>query len=177
MRLRKKKSAIDATMIINNPDIKIVEARYHEEPFFIGVGISKQRELKVAGEVGTQGGKGEYHTQKDLDWHLIYNPKTLPDGFIPFDKLKDFMAGTVSVASGSSTVYSAGTKFLETDPAILKKMILSPDVTTKLIWGKHGYRIVTEGIVQRLEKIEEPKINSEKILKKKKKSSLKRKRD
>ena len=171
MRLRKKKSPFDATMIINNPDIKVVEARYYERPFFIGVGISKQRELKVAGEFGTEGGKGEYHTQKDLDWQLLYNPKTLPDGFMPFDKLKDFMAGTVSVTSGSATVYSAGTKFLETDPAILKKMILSPDVTTKIIWGEHGYRIVTEGIVQRLEKIEESKIDSEKILTKKKKPS------
>jgi hypothetical protein len=155
-------------MVINNPDIKVVEARYYERPFFIGVGTSIQRELKVAGELGTEGGKGEYHTQKDLDWQYFYNLKALPEGFMPLNELKHFMAGTVSVTSGSANVYSAETKFLETDPVILKKMILSPDVITKIIAGEHGYRIVTEGIVQRLEKIEEPTIDSEKILKKKK---------
>lgn len=59
-------------MPIDNPDIKVVEARYNEEPFFIGIGVSEQREKRVAGEVGLpKFGKGEYRTQKDLKWQLF----------------------------------------------------------------------------------------------------------
>lgn len=107
-------------MPIDNPDLKIIEARYKEQPFFIGIGASKQREVKGAGGVGSQGVKGEYQSQKDLNWQCLYNLKALPEGFMTEEKLKDFMASTVSVVSGGSSVV---TKYTETEPEKLKKFV------------------------------------------------------
>lgn len=112
---KQKKNPFEASLILDNPDVKVVEARYKKKPFFIGVGISQQRDVKGVGEVGSKGLKGEYRTQKDLMWHLLYNPNVLPNGFMPMEKLKDWMASTVSAVSGSMSVYEAQTDYKESD--------------------------------------------------------------
>lgn len=47
----------------------------------------------------------------DLEWRIFYDSTALPD-FIPIDKAKDFMAGTVAVSSGTASVYDAGTVYI-----------------------------------------------------------------
>lgn len=109
-------------MLIDNPDVKVVQASYKGNPFLIGVGISKQREVRGLGQAGlTEGIRGEYQSQKELEWQLFYNLNALP-GFIPAEKLKDFMASTIAVTSGSITVYNSQTKFEETDQEKLKEL-------------------------------------------------------
>jgi len=41
-----KKNPFEASMPIDNPDVKVVMA-FDENPFFIGIGTSKQGEVKV----------------------------------------------------------------------------------------------------------------------------------
>ena len=62
---KKKKNPFEASMLIDKPEFKMIEARYNENPFFFAVGTAKQREVKGAGGVGTEGVKGEYQSQKD----------------------------------------------------------------------------------------------------------------
>lgn len=111
-------------MPIDNPDIKVVEARYKEEPFFIGIGVSKQREKRVASEVSVPrlAGKGEYQAQKDIEWQLLYNPKALPHGFMPIEALRELMASTTALTSGSMAPLSGATKYIETDQIPLEKV-------------------------------------------------------
>jgi len=112
----KRKKEFEAEMPVDNPDVKVVTTSYKGKPFFVGVGISKQREVKGSGQLSpTEGAKAEYQSQKDLDWQLFYNLGALPSGFIPAEKVKDFMAGTVAVTSGNATVYSPQTEFEEVD--------------------------------------------------------------
>ena len=120
---RHKKKPFEASMPIDNPDLKIVEARYKGQPFFIGVGASKQRALKGSGEVALPGVKAEYQSEKDLNWQFLYNLKALPEGFMTGEKLKDFMASTVSVVSGGATVVTGKAELKETNPEKLDSLI------------------------------------------------------
>jgi hypothetical protein len=125
MRLRgkeKKKNTFEASMIFDNPDIKIVTASYKKQPFFIGVGLSKQREVKGSGQAGlTEGVKGEYKSQKDLNWELHYNFNALPSAFIPLEKAKGWMASTVAATSDNAAVFHPETTYKETPPVELRK--------------------------------------------------------
>lgn len=114
--LKRKKREFEAEMPIDNPDVKVVTTSYQGKPFFVGVGISKQREVKGSGKASIgEGVKGEYQSQKDLDWQLFYNLGALPSGFVPAEKVKDFMASTIAVTSGNASVYSPQTEFREVD--------------------------------------------------------------
>jgi hypothetical protein len=53
----------------------------------------------------------EQRTQKGLEWKVFYDRSALPD-FLPIDRAKNFMAGTVAVSSGSASVYDAGTVYI-----------------------------------------------------------------
>ena len=64
---KKKKNPFEASMPLDKPEVKIVEARYNEKPFIVAFGVAKKRDVKGAGGVGTEGVKGEYQSQKDLD--------------------------------------------------------------------------------------------------------------
>jgi hypothetical protein len=120
---KKGKNPFEASMPVDNPDVKIVTASYKNKPFFIGIGLSKQREIKGKGAVTIpKGAKAEYQSQKDLDWRLLYNPKVLPPGFTTFEKAKEFMASTVAATSGNAGVYQSETKYDETKPEQLKKI-------------------------------------------------------
>ena len=118
---RKKRNPFEASMPLDKPEVKMVEARYNEEPFLVAFGVAKQRDVKGTGGIGTEGVKGEYESQKDLNWRVWYNPKALPEGFMPEEKLKDWMAGTVSIVSGGATVVTEVTEFTETESEKLDK--------------------------------------------------------
>jgi hypothetical protein len=117
----KKKKPFEASMPIDNPDVKVVTASYKGNPFFFGVGTSTQREVKGSGQANLKEGvKGEYQSQKDLKWDVFYNLGALPSGFVPAEKVKDFMASTVAVTSGSVAVYQPVTEYRETSSRKLK---------------------------------------------------------
>jgi hypothetical protein len=122
-KTEKKKNPFEANLPIDNPDVKVVTASYKGNPFFLGVGTSTQREVKGSGQAGLKEGvKGEYRSQKDLKWELFHNLGALPSGFVPAEKLKDFMASAVTFSSGSASVYNPQTKFEEIDSKDLKEL-------------------------------------------------------
>lgn len=108
-------------MPLDKPEAKMVEARFNEKPFIVAFGVAKKRDVKGAGGVGTDGIKGEIQSQKDLDWRVLYNLKALPEGFMPQERLKDWVASTVSAVSGSIGVFNADTKFIETEEEKLEE--------------------------------------------------------
>ena len=120
-RRKKKKNPFEASMFLDKPEAKMVEARYNEKSFLVAFGVAEQRDVKGAGGVGTEGVKGEYQSQKDLKWRVWYNPEALPQGFMPEEKLKDWMAGTVAVTSGSIDVFNPSTEFIESEEDKLRE--------------------------------------------------------
>jgi hypothetical protein len=126
MRLRKKaekkeKNTFEASMEIDNPDVKIVTASFKKQPFFVGVGVSSKREVSGSGQVDlAKGISGKYQSQKDLDWELFYNPNALPTGFIPIERAKGLMSSAVAATTGSVAVFQPETTFKETSPEKLK---------------------------------------------------------
>jgi hypothetical protein len=114
-RKRKVKNPFEGSIVVDNPDIKVVEAKYEKIPFLLAVGTSTQRELSVSGQGSMEKVGAKYQSQKELDWRLFYNPKALPD-FIPLEEAKQLMAGTVATSSGSISVLSTQTTFEAVDP-------------------------------------------------------------
>jgi hypothetical protein len=108
-------------MAIDSPEVKIVTCDFNNNPFFIGIGVANQKEVKGSGQVDiTKGVRGEYQTQKDMEWQFMVNPNALPTGFMPLDKMKELITATAAVSSGSAFVYNSPT-FKTTTPEILSK--------------------------------------------------------
>ena len=105
----KGKNPFEGSLIIDIPDIKVVEASFNKKLVLFAVGTSKQSETAVLGEASAEGNGAKYGT--DLEWKIFYDPTALPN-FIPIDKAKDLMAGTVAVSSGSGSVYNTGTIYV-----------------------------------------------------------------
>lgn len=107
----KGKNPFEGSLIIDIPDIKVVEASFNKNLVFFAVGTSQQRERAVSGDGSAEGIGAKYGIQKDLEWEIFYDRTALPN-FIPIGKAMDFMAGTVAVSSGSASVYDASTKYI-----------------------------------------------------------------
>lgn len=107
----KGKNLFEGSLIIDIPDIKVVEASYNKRLVLFAIGSSPRRETIVSGEGSAAGigGRGKHGT--DLEWRIFYDSTALPD-FIPIDKAKDFMAGTVAVSSLTASVYDVGTVYI-----------------------------------------------------------------
>jgi hypothetical protein len=103
------KNLFEGSLIIDIPDIKVVEASFNNKLVLFAVGTLQRRETVVSGE-GTVATTEEKH-KTDMEWKIFYDSTALPD-FIPIDKAKDFMTGAVAVSSGSASVYNAGTVYI-----------------------------------------------------------------
>src|SRR5512136_2392498 len=97
----KGKNPFEGSLIIDLPDIKVVEASFNKKLVLFGVGASKKRITAVSGEGSAEGIGAKYIT--DLEWKIFYDSTTLLN-FMPIDKAKDLMAGTVALSSGSGSV-------------------------------------------------------------------------
>lgn len=101
---RKRKNPFEASLILDNPDIKLAEARYNGKPFFFARGVSTQRAVEVEGEAGLPVKvRAEYKSEKTLDWECFINPNALPVGFMPEGKLENWVMGTLNLISGIQT--------------------------------------------------------------------------
>lgn len=96
-----RSSPLEASMMLDNPDIKVVEAHIDNRPFFFGVGTAKHRRSGASANVSalTTSAGGSYKTERSYDWYLYFNPRNF-SGFIPIQKAKTFMASTVFAVSG-----------------------------------------------------------------------------
>jgi hypothetical protein len=107
---KKEKKQFKASLVLDSPDIKIVEASYKNKPIFFAIGTSTERDRRITAGGDITGAKGEYQAQKRLKWHLIYNPENMP-GFIPIERFKSLMAGITAAVSGSKSVYEGSTRY------------------------------------------------------------------
>jgi hypothetical protein len=103
------KNPLEGSLIIDIPDIKVVEASFDNKLVLFAVGTSPRRATVVSGEASTAPIGDKCGT--DLEWRIFYDSTALPD-FIPIDKAKDFMAGIVALSSGSASVYNTGTVYI-----------------------------------------------------------------
>lgn len=100
----KGKNPFEGSLIIDIPDIKVVEASFNERLVFFALGTSQEHGTVSSGE----------SSKTNFRWRIFYDSTTLPD-FIPVDKAKDLMAGTVAVSSGASSVYDPSTVYIASD--------------------------------------------------------------
>lgn len=105
----KGKNLFEGSLVIDIPDIKVVETRFDKKLVLFAVGTSQPRVTTVSAERSVEriGDKDRF----DMKWKIFYDPTALPD-FIPVDKAMDFMAGAVAVSSGSASVYNKGTVYI-----------------------------------------------------------------
>ena len=105
----KGKNLFEGSLIIDLPDIKVVEARFDRKIVFFALGTSQPPGTAVSAEGNAEGIGDE--DRLDMKWKIFYDPTALPDS-IPADKALDFMAGAVAVSSGSASVYNMGTVYI-----------------------------------------------------------------
>jgi len=124
LKKRGKKNPFEASMPIDKPEFKLVEARYNNQPFFIARGVSTRRELRGEGEVHlSEGVKGAVQSEKELTWQCFWNLGALPTGFMPEGKLKEWVSGTISTISGSTADVDL-IDFIERDTKLLRSWTL-----------------------------------------------------
>lgn len=104
----KGKNLFEGSLIIDIPEIKVVEASFNKKLVLFAVGTPR-RETVVSDEANSTAIGEKFGT--DLEWRIFYDPTALPD-FISIDKAKDLMAGTVAVSSLTASVYDAGTVYI-----------------------------------------------------------------
>ena len=105
----KGKNLFEGSLIVDIPDIKVVEASFNEKLVLFAVGTLPRRETVVSG-VGNAAASGEKYGT-DLEWKIFYDLAAFPD-LIPIDKVKELIAGTVAVSSGTASVYSTNTIYV-----------------------------------------------------------------
>lgn len=104
--MRSKKSPFKASVILDRKDIRIVEARYLDKPFFFGVGTIGGQARGIEAEVGVGGiepkfsGRGGYKSEKEFRWNLYFNQNNM-SGFLPMDQFGRFAAATTTLVSGA----------------------------------------------------------------------------
>lgn len=103
------KNLFEGSLIIDTPEIKVVEASFNKKLVLIAIGKLPRRETVISGEESATSVGEKYGT--DLEWRIFYDSTALPD-FIPIDKAKYFMAGTVAFSSLTASVYDAGTIYI-----------------------------------------------------------------
>lgn len=108
----KGKNPFEGSLIIDIPEIKVVEASYNKKLVLFAVGTSSRRDTVVSGEGegGAEAIRG-MEDGKNLEWRIFYDSTALPN-FMPIDKAKDFMAGAVAISSLTTSVYNASTIFI-----------------------------------------------------------------
>jgi hypothetical protein len=105
----KGKNLFEGSLIIDIPEIKVVEASFNKQPVFFAVGTLQRRETVVSVEESAENMGTK--SRCVLEWKIFYDSTALLN-VIPVDKAKDFMAGTVAISSGNASVYATDTKYI-----------------------------------------------------------------
>jgi len=100
------KNPLKACLLIDTPDIKVVEANLSREILFFAIGTHENAKSNAA-IVPTN--KAE--NVKDLKWKFFYDKTAFPQ-LMPIEKAKNLMAGIVAATSGSTSVYDHATLYI-----------------------------------------------------------------
>lgn len=104
----KGKNLLEACLLIDLPEIKVVEANFSKSLLFFAVGTSRRNEGVCTSEEGKcEGAK----SGTCLDWKIFYDSTALPP-LMPIEKARDLMAGIVSASAGDSSIYDLGATYI-----------------------------------------------------------------
>ena len=102
-----KKRKFRAYKFLDSHDIEMVAAEYDDKPFWLSIGTTKGRKTHTAVDVGKEQIGAERDFEKsDMYWEHFVNPRNLPP-FMPIEKAKTFMQGSVANTSGTLSVYTS----------------------------------------------------------------------
>ncbi|MEM3823672.1 MAG: hypothetical protein QXH87_01935 [Candidatus Bathyarchaeia archaeon] len=130
------KNVLKGWLIIDMPEVKVVEFCFEEELVLIGIGTERNREEGRLVEKGVE--PAACKCEPEMKWKIFYDKTAFPD-FIPFEKLKDFMAGVVAMTSGSASVYDAGTTYIASGKRPTKgnaPLLLEYEIARKIMEAK-----------------------------------------
>jgi hypothetical protein len=100
------KNPLEAWLLIDTPDIKVVEANLSRKILFFAIGThenAKSSEAKVL--------TNEAENGTNLRWKFFYD-KTALTQLMPIERAKNLMAGIVVAISGSASVYDLETVYI-----------------------------------------------------------------
>jgi hypothetical protein len=103
------KNLFKGSLIIDVPDVKVVEASFNNKLVLLAVGTLPHSQAVVSHQ--RNAATSEEKDNVDFGWRIFYDSTVLPDFMSP-DKAKDFMAGAVAVSSGTASVYNTGTVYI-----------------------------------------------------------------
>ncbi len=107
----KGKSTLEGSLVIDIPDIKVVEATSNNKIVLIAIGLSQQQAKTPLIKENADEIAAKPMTQKVLEWKIFYDSAALLN-LVPNEKARDFMAGTVAVVSGNSAVFDSSTVYV-----------------------------------------------------------------
>lgn len=98
----RKRKMFEASKILDNPDIKMIEVRHQERHFFLAVGRAKHHSKDIAAETSASGAETKFNDkiEKELEWDFLFTPSNIP-GFMQIDEFKNLAALMTSVSLGS----------------------------------------------------------------------------
>ena len=105
------KNPLKGSLIIDIPDIKVVEAIFNNKIVLLAIGTLQRHGTNLSIKENSGEIQGSLGTQKDLKWEIFYDPTALHN-LVPNDKSRDFMAGLVSIVSGTPSVFNTSTVYI-----------------------------------------------------------------
>ena len=103
------KNLFESCLLIDMPDIKVVEASFNKRLFFFAVGTTQENETPFS-PVDNDKGKA-VESKTDLKWKIFYDSSALPQS-MAIGKAKDLMLGIVSASTGNTSVYNPSTAYV-----------------------------------------------------------------
>ena len=105
----KGKNLFEGSLIVDLPEIKVIEASFNKELVFLALGTTQSNEKAILGEENREGKVAK--NRCILDWKIFYDQTAIPP-FITVDQVKALIDGVVAVISGNYSVYNANTKYI-----------------------------------------------------------------
>jgi len=134
----KGKNLFESSLIIDIPDIKVVEAGFDQKIVFFAIGTIHKRD---AGAFEERTAKESEEIDKDcLQWRIYYDSTAIPT-FMPMERARELMAGAVAVSSGSESVYTTSTLYIASGNKPAKgnaPLLLDYQIAKKIEEAKKG---------------------------------------
>jgi hypothetical protein len=105
----KGNNLLEASIIIDIADIKVVEASFNSKLLLFAVGTTQKSQRTLSNEGREE--ERESKSEPDLEWKVFYDSTVLPQ-LMPFDKATSLMAGIVALSSGKTSVYDKNTIYV-----------------------------------------------------------------
>ncbi len=97
------KNPLEASLLIDIPEVKVVEASFNKELTVLALGTSKQ--------TGTTDHSEEAIKKNETEWRIFFD-STIISKCMPSEEARAFLAGIVAASTGEDSVYNANTTYI-----------------------------------------------------------------